>query len=186
MEHIMKKYRYTVIGSWSLIVCAVLMLFGSSAAAQAPNSPIRIGLGGGLNLPFKETGDWLDLSPSLHGTLLGQAPNSPLKFEGDLGYWFLQLDDKKDKDSDNPSLLTLTGGIRYYLTPQFHFDGGLGLYRFSDWDKADDDERNKLGFYGGAGFEHSMFDVTIRIHHSDFYDVEDFWNVGASFRIFLM
>ena len=202
----MKRHQYNFILSCSILLCVIFIMFGESAAAQSlrrrppgghpqtppqatpqeqqSSSPLQVGVGVSLNIPFDDTDDLLDLNASLHGTLLGQVVNSPLKLEADLGYWFLQVADELDDDIDDPSLLTLTGGIRYYLNSSFHLDGGLGLYHFSDWDDMGYDDQNELGLYGGLGVEQSPLDFTFRIHHSDFYEEEDnFWNLGVSVRV---
>jgi len=208
----MKKYQRGFMVSCCAIVLMIFMMPGENAAAESrrrqpperhPQTPsqeipsretpqeqqnsslLQVELGAGLNIPLDDTDDMLDLSVSLHGTLLAQMINSPIKLEGDLGYWFLQAAEENDEDLDNPSLLTLTGGIRYYLNTLLHLDGGLGLYRFSDWDDRGYDDQSELGLYGGFGFEQSPFDFTVRIHYSDFYDEEDdFWNLGVSARVF--
>ena len=194
-----------------LSLMIMLLVFGSlwavAAGAQSPRrrppqlprspsyppviNPIQWGLGVGVNIPFDVTEKILDVSPSLHGTLLYQL-DPAVKIEADLGYWFLQAASEEDED---PSLLTLTGGLRYYLNSTTardegpHIDGGLGLYHFSAWDHTvdgvttSDDSQNKVGFYGGVGFTHVPFDVTVRIHKSAL-QTDDFWSVGVAVRYF--
>lgn len=153
-----------------------------------PSPYIQAGIGGNLNIPIDDTDELLDMSVSLHGTLLFNMDRF-LKFEADLGYWFLQAADDEVDDPEDPWLLSLTGGIRYYFNPSFHIDGGLGLYRFSDWDGIIHeefmryDDQNELGVYAGVGFEQFPFDVTVRVHHANYY-ADDFWNISLGVRVF--
>jgi hypothetical protein len=160
-------------------------------APVAFNAPLHWGFGVGANIPFDVTEDVFTVSPSLHGALLFQAAPA-IDFEADLGYWFLQA---AAADAENPSLLTLTGGFRYYFNFNAsveegpHLDAGLGLYHFSAWNqtiggvKFSDEAENKVGFYGGLGFMHGSLDATVRVHKSRFQD-EDFWNIGVVVRYF--
>lgn len=157
-----------------------------SRPASLQSEPIiQAGLGGSLNIPFEDTDDFLDVSASVHGTLLIPLDQS-IKLEADIGYWFLQAADDLDDKSDDPSLLTFTGGLRFYLNPMVHLDAGLGIYRFDDWSYGvvnSYEDQNELGIYGGIGLEQFPFDIALRFHHSNFY-IDDFWNIGISARFF--
>lgn len=160
-------------------------------AYYPPMQRMQWGLGVGVNIPFDVTEKLLTVSPSLHGMFLYQL-DPAMKFEADLGYWFLQA---AEKDAHDPSLLTLTGGFRYYFNyaaaPDAgpHLDAGLGLYHFSAWDHdvhgiaVSDEAHNKIGFYAGLGFAHVPFDATVRVHKSIFH-ADDFWSVGVTVRYF--
>lgn len=146
---------------------------------------IQAGVGGSVNIPFEDTDDFLDVSASVHGTLLFPIDPS-IKLEADLGYWFLQAADDLGDESDDPSLLTFTGGLRFYLNPMIHLDAGMGLYRFDDWSYGavnSYDDQNEFGIYGGIGLEQFPFDIALRVHHANFY-TDDFWNIGISARFF--
>ncbi|GAK58762.1 hypothetical protein U27_05737 [Candidatus Vecturithrix granuli] len=160
-----------------------------SQPASFQSAPvIQAGVGGSVNIPFEDTDDFLDVSASVHGTLLIPLDQA-IKFETDLGYWFLQAADDLDGESDDPSLLTFTGGLRFYLNQMVHLDAGMGLYRFDDWSYTHNgivnsyDDQNKFGIYGGIGLEQFPFDIALRVHHSNFY-TDDFWNIGISARFF--
>lgn len=149
---------------------------------------VQAGVGGSVNIPFEDTDDFLDVSASVHGTLL--IPLDPsIKLEADIGYWFLQTADDLDDESDDPSLLTFTGGLRFYVNPMVHLDAGMGLYRFDDWNYTrygvvhSFDDQNEFGIYGGIGLEQFPFDIALRVHHANFY-TDDFWNIGISARFF--
>ncbi|MDY0091892.1 MAG: hypothetical protein RBT80_04255 [Candidatus Vecturithrix sp.] len=149
---------------------------------------IQIGAGGSINIPVEDTNEFLDVNASVHGTLLIPLDRS-IKLEADIGYWFLQTADDFDSGSDDPSLLTFTGGIRFYLNQLVHLDAGMGLYRFGDWEYTLNgltysyEDQNEFGFYGGIGLEQFPFDVALRVHHSNFH-TDDFWSVGISARFF--
>lgn len=204
----MKKYHRYMLNCCIIIVCIVCIVQSGNAHAQyrrrPPQGPPRQlpprqepayrtnplflgGVGGDLNIPIEDTDDWLDISGSLHGTLL-YSVNRIMRFEMDLGYWFLQADEEA-KDVDDPSLLTITGGLRYYSSPRLHIDGGLGLYRFAAWEgrineeSVDVDDQNELGLYGGIGYDAFPFDATIRLQYAA-YSVKDFWDISVGVRWF--
>lgn len=152
----------------------------------------QFGIGGGINFPLDDVGKFTTLTPSVNGTALYNLSNT-LKIESDLSYWWFGISEDTSPEEDfDMSLIALIGGIRYYLTPVIHINGGAGLYRFS-WDyvnkdlfgyKIDVEDSNlELGFYGGVGYERPPFEVKARFQMSDFY-VFDFWSLGISATYF--
>lgn len=155
---------------------------------QEPLSPLQFGFGAGLNIPFEDVGDFLDITPSIHGTVLYKLRYN-IALEGDVSWWLFNISDEgAPEENFDMSLIGVAGGGRYYLSPQLHVDAGLGLYRFSwEYDHEDmwlidelhaEDDTTELGLYAGVGYAIGPFDLKARLLKSEFY-IFDFWNIGV-------
>jgi len=161
-------------------------------------SHFRWGLGGGMGFLFDDFGKLIaEFAPTIRGTLL-YLLRDKIALESALSWWWLMLKYQEEPGEDvDFSLFSLTGGSRYYFSPSFHIDGGLGVFRFAWKDSVKDcdydyeyqcdtttisDATSSLGLYGGGGYEIGHFDFTARVHMSKFNFAKivtlDFLNIG--------
>ncbi len=122
---------------------------------------LKLGLNADLILPLGDSADKYKLSFGGSATVL--FPVAVFAIEGSIGYWLIQ--DGRDLGDFSASLIPITAGSRLELSPEFHFDFGLGYYiknvKIGDVSESD----STLGIYGGAGFFiHPNFDIKARIH----------------------
>lgn len=169
-----------------LLIAIIGLCFASMAGAQG----MKAGLGAGFYLPTGDAGDAFDPSPGLHGTFLYNLQEG-MDIEAGLGYWMLQ--DANDYEGFSASYMPITAGVRYFMSPSLHFDGGAGMYVWSmEWDvdlgewgsTTWDDSGSDLGIYLGAGYLlNDSIDINARMHYPDFEDFYIGLSVGYLFNI---
>jgi hypothetical protein len=125
---------------------------GAATAAQA-QSPIKLGIAGGVALPVSDVADSYDAGYNGTVTLAFNAPLVPvgLRVDG----MFNRLSAKDDLlDAPDLDVSAVNANITYTLLPlpvaRIYLIGGAGYYstKFRDTDL---DSQGKVGYNGGAG-----------------------------------
>jgi len=155
-------------------VAAALIVGASAAQAQ---SPIKLGLAGGLTTPVGNTADFTKAGYNGTVTLALNAPLVPvgLRIDG----MFNQLKGKSDDallgvDLPDLSVSSVNANLTYNLLPlpvaRLYLIGGVGYYRTEFKDSGIDAEDN-VGYNGGAGLRigtgRTQIFVEARYHRVD-------------------
>jgi hypothetical protein len=160
----MKKY-----GVVHCLLIGLLCVCGMAWRAEA--QMVRAGIGAGGYLPTGDAADVYNFTPGVHAAVVWRwgGEEGPVGLEAQAGYWSLQ--DGLDLENYSASIIPLTLGVRYFLLPDFHLDGGAGIYRYAFKYKEKlvnvDGTNNNLGLYAGGGFQSGPFDLKLRVHLPD-------------------
>ncbi len=168
------------------LMLIILVALSSLISAKG----MQVGGAIGLYLPTGDAGDVFDPSIGLNGLFLYDWKEK-MQLEGQIGFWMLS--NGTDYKGFSARYIPILAGIRYFQSPQLHFDGGAGIYAWSfEWDLADygwglgkySDSGSDIGIYGGAGYLlNNKIDLNARIHFPDFDDFFLGVTVGYLFDI---
>jgi Ca2+-binding RTX toxin-like protein len=138
--------------SRALPLAAALAVVASAARAQ---SPIRLGLAGGISTPMGSTADALERGYNGTVTLAIKPPLSPLGLRLDGMYNQLKGADGALAGVPNLNVAAATANLTYTLLPlavaRLYLIGGAGYYRTGF--AGGDDARTDVGYNGGAGLQ---------------------------------
>ena len=137
-----------------LAALAAALTTGAAAAAQA-QSPIKLGIAGGVALPVADLADGYDAGYNGTVTLAFNAPLVPIGVRVDGMFNRLNLKDEfADVDAYDLDVSSVNANLTYSILPlpvaRLYLIGGVGYYN-TEFRDSDIGSQGEVGYNGGAG-----------------------------------
>lgn len=166
--------------------CIASLLIGAALAAVPlrgdAQTPIRVGLGGGISMPVGDIAKTSNSGINLVGSLTYDPRRLPIGFEASAAYHNFVA---KENAGGNSFIMAVTGGITVPIAGTIgkpYLMAGVGYYNTQGPTTGAVDAERDLGAYGGIGirFQSPRVQYHVRVgFHEIFADRDTFGRVRS-------